>query len=376
MLVDLGRNDLGRVCEPGTVEVLDFMTVERYSHVMHIVSTVVGELREGRTAFDALAATFPAGTLSGAPKVRAMEIIEELEPTRRGLYGGVVGYFDFAGDLDTAIAIRTARDQDEVAYVRPAPASSPTRSPSASSETRNKAAAVLRAIAAAAPLRPRRDAGRAGRERSAGSPGPGRPRGAVALLPPRAWVTVHRTTPSPGRDPAAVGTHCGTASCPRPPWWPWPAASRPSPCARWVASSQACSSCWRGRDRRGGRRRGRSSAERRDRGHPGRQPDARATSRRPRPPSPRSGPGSPSRPLCHWWWPARRDGARAGLERTVQPLRGPRRGECRRRCRPRGRREGGGGRCEGRRRERCRRCAAGTDPVDVWDAVSRGEDPT
>ncbi|BCB73955.1 hypothetical protein Pflav_003650 [Phytohabitans flavus] len=88
MLVDLGRNDLGRVCRPGTVEVPEFATIERYSHVMHIVSTVVGELREDQTAFDALAATFPAGTLSGAPKVRAMEIIEELEPTRRGLYGG------------------------------------------------------------------------------------------------------------------------------------------------------------------------------------------------------------------------------------------------------------------------------------------------
>ena len=88
MLVDLGRNDLGRVCRPGTVEVPQFAAIERYSHVMHIVSTVVGELREDRTAFDALVATFPAGTLTGAPKVRAMEIIEELEPTRRGLYGG------------------------------------------------------------------------------------------------------------------------------------------------------------------------------------------------------------------------------------------------------------------------------------------------
>ena len=118
MLVDLGRNDLGRVCEPGSVEVVDFMSVERYSHVMHIVSTVVGRLGEGRTAFDVLAACFPAGTLSGAPKPRAMEIIEELEPTRRGLYGGAVGYLDFAGDLDTAIAIRTALLRDGVAYVQ------------------------------------------------------------------------------------------------------------------------------------------------------------------------------------------------------------------------------------------------------------------
>ena len=108
MLVDLGRNDLGRVCVPGSVRVPEFFHVERYSHVMHIVSTVVGELAEGRGALDALIATFPAGTLSGAPKVRAMEVIEELEPTRRGCYGGAVGYVDFAGDLDMAIAIRTA----------------------------------------------------------------------------------------------------------------------------------------------------------------------------------------------------------------------------------------------------------------------------
>lgn len=95
MLVDLGRNDLGRVCAPGSVEVVDFMSVERYSHVMHIVSTVTGEVAEGRTAFDVLTACFPAGTLSGAPKPRAMQIIEELEPSRRGLYGGCVGYLDF-----------------------------------------------------------------------------------------------------------------------------------------------------------------------------------------------------------------------------------------------------------------------------------------
>ncbi|MGH3322270.1 MAG: chorismate-binding protein, partial [Streptosporangiaceae bacterium] len=102
MLVDLGRNDLGRVCEPGTVQVVQFMEVERYSHVMHLVSTVVGDVTDGGTAHDVLTATFPAGTLSGAPKVRAMEIIDELEPTRRGLYGGTVGYLDFAGDLDMA----------------------------------------------------------------------------------------------------------------------------------------------------------------------------------------------------------------------------------------------------------------------------------
>src|SRR5260370_42686188 len=102
MLVDLGRNDLGRVCEPGSVEVPEFATIERYSHVMHIVSTVVGELRDDQTAFDALVATFPAGTLSGAPKVRAMELIDELEPPRRGIYGGIVRYVGLAGGLDHA----------------------------------------------------------------------------------------------------------------------------------------------------------------------------------------------------------------------------------------------------------------------------------
>jgi anthranilate synthase component I len=154
MLVDLGRNDLGRVCRAGTVEVPDFARIERYSHVMHIVSTVVGELRHDRTAFDALAATFPAGTLSGAPKVRAMEIIEELEPTRRGLYGGTVGYFGFAGDMDMAIAIRTALMQGGVAYVGAGAGIVADSDPaSEEQESRNKAAAVLAAIAAAETLR-------------------------------------------------------------------------------------------------------------------------------------------------------------------------------------------------------------------------------
>jgi anthranilate synthase component 1 len=107
MLVDLGRNDLGRVCRFGSVSVPEFMKVERYSHVAHLVSSVVGELAEGRDALDALAATFPAGTLSGAPKIRAMEIIDELEPARRGLYGGALGYLDLRGNLDFCIAIRT-----------------------------------------------------------------------------------------------------------------------------------------------------------------------------------------------------------------------------------------------------------------------------
>jgi anthranilate synthase component 1 len=155
MLVDLGRNDLGRVCAPGTVEVVDFMDVERYSHVMHIVSTVVGEVAPGLAAFDVLTATFPAGTLSGAPKPRAMEIIEELEPTRRGLYAGCIGYLDFAGDLDTAIAIRTALVRDGVAYVQAGAGIVADSDPVAEdTETRNKAAAILRAIAVAGTFRP------------------------------------------------------------------------------------------------------------------------------------------------------------------------------------------------------------------------------
>lgn len=155
MLVDLARNDLGRVCAPGTVEVVDFMAVERYSHVMHIVSTVVGEVADGRTAYDVLAATFPAGTLTGAPKVRAMELIEEFEPARRGLYGGTVGYFDFAGDMDMAIAIRTAFIRDGVAYVQAGGGIVADSVPEAEyQESVNKAAAVLRAVATAATLRP------------------------------------------------------------------------------------------------------------------------------------------------------------------------------------------------------------------------------
>jgi anthranilate synthase component 1 len=107
MLVDLGRNDVGRVARIGTVEVTEFMVVERYSHVMHLVSHVRGQLAAGKDAFDVLAACFPAGTLSGAPKVRAMEIIEEMEPTRRGPYGGAVGYISYSGNMDSCITIRT-----------------------------------------------------------------------------------------------------------------------------------------------------------------------------------------------------------------------------------------------------------------------------
>jgi len=153
MLVDLARNDLGRVCVPGTVEVVDFMAVERYSHIMHLVSTVVGQVAPGRNALDVLTATFPAGTLSGAPKVRAMEIIEELEPTRRGLYGGVVGYVDFAGDLDTAIAIRTALLRDGTVYVQAGAGlvadSNPVRE---DQECCNKANTVLSAVTIAETL--------------------------------------------------------------------------------------------------------------------------------------------------------------------------------------------------------------------------------
>ena len=118
MLVDLGRNDLGRVSEYGSVRVSDLMYVERYSHVMHLVSALEGRLRPELSAMDAFAACFPAGTLSGAPKVRAMQIIEELEPTRRGVYGGSVLYADFAGNLDSCIAIRTLLMKGKKAYLQ------------------------------------------------------------------------------------------------------------------------------------------------------------------------------------------------------------------------------------------------------------------
>jgi anthranilate synthase component 1 len=118
MLVDLGRNDVGRVSEYGTVKVRDLMFVERYSHVMHLVSAVEGKLRSDLSPVDALAACFPAGTLTGAPKVRAMEIIEDVEPVRRGLYGGSVLYADFAGNLDSCIAIRTMLIKGKKGYVQ------------------------------------------------------------------------------------------------------------------------------------------------------------------------------------------------------------------------------------------------------------------
>jgi len=154
MLVDLGRNDLGRICAPGSVEVIDFMHIERYSHVMHIVSTVTGVIEKDATAVDALFSVFPAGTLSGAPKPRAMEIIESLEPTRRGLYGGIVGYIDFTGNIDTCIAIRTALIHEGMAYVQAGAGVVADSDPeSENQECYNKAAAVLKAVDSANRLR-------------------------------------------------------------------------------------------------------------------------------------------------------------------------------------------------------------------------------
>ena len=147
MLVDLGRNDLGRVSEYGSVKVRDLMYVERYSHVMHLVSALEGRLRPGLDAMDAFAACFPAGTLSGAPKVRAMQIIEELEPTRRGVYGGSVLYADFAGNLDSCIAIRTLLMKGKKAYLQAGAGIVADSDPQREfEETENKSRAVLRAV--------------------------------------------------------------------------------------------------------------------------------------------------------------------------------------------------------------------------------------
>jgi anthranilate synthase component 1 len=153
MLVDLARNDLGRVCEVGSVRVDEMMHVERYSHVMHLVSSVTGKLREEFGPVDVLRAAFPAGTVSGAPKVRAMEIIDDLEPTRRGPYAGAVGYVDFAGNLDTCITIRTVVLKDKTAYVQAgAGIVADSRPRAEEEETRSKAGAVLAAIRAAEAL--------------------------------------------------------------------------------------------------------------------------------------------------------------------------------------------------------------------------------
>ena len=147
MLVDLGRNDLGRVCEYGSVTVDELMTVEAYSHVLHIVSQVSGTLRQDVSAIDALRAVLPAGTLSGAPKVRAMEIIDELEPEKRGSYGGAIGYLSFTGDLDTAIHIRTVVVKDGTAYVQAGGGTVADAKPDYEyRESLSKAAAVFKAI--------------------------------------------------------------------------------------------------------------------------------------------------------------------------------------------------------------------------------------
>jgi anthranilate synthase component I len=147
MLVDLGRNDVGRVSEYGSVRVRDLMIVERYSHVMHLVSSIEGRLRPELSAVDALRACFPAGTLSGAPKVRAMEIIEELEPTRRGIYGGGVCYADYSGNLDSCIAIRSMLVKDGVGYIQAGAGIVADSVPEREyEECLNKAQAVLRAV--------------------------------------------------------------------------------------------------------------------------------------------------------------------------------------------------------------------------------------
>jgi anthranilate synthase component 1 len=147
MLVDLGRNDVGRVARFGSVELSDVMSVERYSHVMHITSNVTGQLRNDCDAFDALAACLPAGTVSGAPKVRAMEIIDEIEPHRRGPYAGAVGYIDFAGNMDTCIALRTVVIQNGKAYVQAGAGIVADSVPTTEyQETLNKARGLLKAI--------------------------------------------------------------------------------------------------------------------------------------------------------------------------------------------------------------------------------------
>ncbi len=150
MLIDLGRNDVGRVAEIGSVKLTDKMIVERYSHVMHIVSNVIGQISEGQSALDVLRATFPAGTLSGAPKIRAMEIIDELEPLKRGVYGGAVGYLSWQGNMDTAIAIRTAVIKDGTLHIQAGAGVVADSVPRMEwNETMNKARAVFRAVAMA-----------------------------------------------------------------------------------------------------------------------------------------------------------------------------------------------------------------------------------
>jgi anthranilate synthase component 1 len=150
MLVDLGRNDIGRIAQTGSVKLTEKMLIERYSHVMHIVSNVVGELRDGQDAIDVLRATFPAGTVSGAPKVRAMEIIEELEPDKRGIYSGAVGYIGWNGNMDTAIAIRTALITGNELFIQVGAGIVADSVPANEwQETMNKGRAMFRAVAMA-----------------------------------------------------------------------------------------------------------------------------------------------------------------------------------------------------------------------------------
>ena len=147
MLVDLGRNDIGRVSEFGSVKVRDLMFVERYSHVMHLVSALRGHLREGVDCFDALMSCFPAGTLTGAPKIRAMEIIDELEPTRRGIYGGAILYLDFSGNLDSCIALRTLVAKNGRVYIQAGGGIVADSVPAREyQESVNKARAVIKAL--------------------------------------------------------------------------------------------------------------------------------------------------------------------------------------------------------------------------------------
>jgi anthranilate synthase component 1 len=147
MLVDLGRNDMGRVCQYGTVKVTELFSVEKYSHVMHLVSSIEGKLRKGMDQYDLLRACFPAGTVSGAPKVRAMEIIEELEPCRRGPYAGALGYFSFSGNMDTCIIIRTILIKKGIAYVQAGAGIVADSEPESEyEETLNKARALIKAI--------------------------------------------------------------------------------------------------------------------------------------------------------------------------------------------------------------------------------------
>jgi anthranilate synthase component 1 len=148
MLIDLGRNDVGRIADTGSVELTDKMVVERYSHVMHIVSNVTGQLGPEYSAVDVLRATLPAGTLSGAPKIRAMEIIDELEPVKRCVYGGAVGYISWQGDMDTAIAIRTAVIKDDTLHIQAGGGVVADSVPRLEyKETMNKARAMFRAAA-------------------------------------------------------------------------------------------------------------------------------------------------------------------------------------------------------------------------------------